>query len=86
MQVNIDGVPYAPACESPISRIGIAITTHTGSDYFCKNRLQNWPPDGQFFPLNRLAPGVVFRCLSGYHRHLLTPDLLVIFALTLPCC
>lgn len=28
MQVTIDGVPYAPVCDSATSRIGIAISTH----------------------------------------------------------
>lgn len=28
MQVTIDGVPYAPVCDSSTNRIGIAISTH----------------------------------------------------------
>ncbi|GAL39585.1 hypothetical protein FOT46_04585 [Citrobacter freundii] len=31
MQVTIDGVPYAPTCNS-VARIGIAITTHNRAD------------------------------------------------------
>jgi hypothetical protein len=34
MQVTIDGVPYAPVCNS-VARIGIAITTHNRADVLC---------------------------------------------------
>ncbi len=40
MQVTIDGVPYAPVCDS-VARIGIAITTHNRADVLCRALAQH---------------------------------------------
>lgn len=50
MQVTIDGVPYAPVCNS-VSRIGIAITTHNRPDVLKRTLAQHH----QFLPSGALV-------------------------------
>ncbi|MGV4179613.1 glycosyltransferase family 2 protein [Citrobacter braakii] len=50
MQVTIDGVPYAPVCNS-VSRIGIAITTHNRPDVLKRALAQHH----QFLPSGALV-------------------------------
>lgn len=50
MQVTIDGVPYAPVCNS-VARIGIAITTHNRADVLSRAIAQH----KQFLPSGALV-------------------------------
>lgn len=47
MQVTIDGVPYAPVCNTTSSRIGIAISTHNRAGVLSQaleHQLRHLPP------------------------------------------